>query len=78
MLLIGLPREAVVSSNVSSVWNFCARFTDVTSRGIQCSLHEMSAIFEAWVTRTDDVDVIKEKSVIAVDFYDFLLSKRIF
>ena len=33
---------------------------------------------QARVTRTDDVDVIKEKSVIAFDFYDFLLSKRIF
>ena len=33
---------------------------------------------QARVTRTDDVDVIKEMSVIAVDFYDFLLSKRIF
>ena len=32
-------------SDVSSVWSFCARFSDVISRGNRCWRREMSAVF---------------------------------
>ena len=34
-----------LSSDASSVWNFCASFTDVISRGSQWWCHEMWAVF---------------------------------
>ena len=34
-----------LGSNTSSVWNFCARFSDVISRGNQYWRREMSAVF---------------------------------
>ena len=32
-------------SDVSSIWSFCARFSDVISRGNRCWRREMSAVF---------------------------------
>ena len=32
-------------SDVSSVWSFCARFSDVISRGNRCWRREMSVVF---------------------------------
>ena len=34
-----------LGSDVSSVWSFCARFSDVISRGNRCWRREMSAVF---------------------------------
>ena len=34
-----------LGNNASKVWNFCARLSDVISRGNQLWRHEMSAIF---------------------------------
>ena len=38
-------RSITQISHASSVWNFCARFSDLISRGNQCWCREMSAIF---------------------------------
>ena len=37
-----------LDSDASSVWNFCARFLDVISRGNQRSCGEMSAVFSGY------------------------------
>ena len=34
--------------DASSVWNFCARFSDVITRGNQSWRHEMSAVFSGY------------------------------
>ena len=40
-------RSTTQISHASSVWNLCARFSDLISRGNQCWCREMSAIFSA-------------------------------
>ena len=37
-----------LDSDASSVWNFCARFSDVTSRGTRWWRREMSAVFSGY------------------------------
>ena len=38
-----------LGSDTSSVWNFCARFSDVISRGNQWWRREMSTVFSGWL-----------------------------
>ena len=38
-----------LGSNTSSVWNFCARFSDVISRGNQWWRREMSSVFAGYI-----------------------------
>ena len=42
---LDLELELDLGNDTSSVWNFCARFSDVISRGNQRWRPEMSAVF---------------------------------
>ena len=40
-----------LDSDASSVWNFCAHFSDVISRANQCWRREMSAVFSSYLAQ---------------------------
>ena len=44
-----------LGSDASSVWNFSARFSDVTSQGKQWWRHEMSAVFSGCVRLNSNI-----------------------